>query len=352
MPESITALPDETIGVDLGDRTSQLCVLNREGQVTETARIQTTTSSFQRFFGGRSRCRVAIETGTHSPWVSRLLSSLGFEVFVANARKLRLIYENRTKSDRVDAEYLARVARLDPELLAPIQHTERPAQVDLAVLKSRDVLVRARTQLINHSRGCVKSLGERLPSCSADSFAGRCSEAVPDELLPALAPVLEMTAELTDRIKRCDRLIDRLAETYPATCLFRQVAGVGPITPLAYRLLLEDPQRFPESRSVGAYLGLTPGSRESGDSKPQCGITKEGNEFLRQLLVQAAHYILEPFGPDCDLRRHGERIAARGGPIAKKKATVAVARKLAVLLHRLWLTGEDYEPLRNHSQAA
>ena len=263
------------------------------------------------------------------------------------------LYENDSKDDRVDAEYLARVGRLDPALLKPITHRGEAAQADLAVLSSRDVLVRTRTLLINHTRGVVKAMGGRLPRCSAESFARRVGPHVPPALRPALAPVLAQLQQLTAAIRGVDREVERrCAEQYPATAQLRQVSGVGPVTALAYVLVLEDPRRFARSRAVGAYLGLRPRRSQSGERDPQLGITKGGNPFLRRLLVQGAQYILGPRGPDCDLRRHGERIAARGGKNAKKRAVIAVARKLAVLLHHLWISGAVYEPLRHRPALA
>src|SRR6184192_3374802 len=332
-----------TIGVDLGDRYSELYVVDAAGACVETGRIRTTVAGLEQWFGGRAPARVVLEAGTHSPWASRVLQRLGHEVLVANPRKLRAIY----KDDRVDAEYLARVGRLDPALLKPITHRGEAAQADLAVLSSRDVLVRTRTLLINYTRGVVKAMGGRLPRCSAESFARRVGPHVPPALRPALAPVLAQLQQLTAAIRGVDREVERrCAEQYPATAQLRQVSGVGPVTALAYVLVLEDPRRFPRSRAVGAYLGLRPRRSQSGEQDPQLRITKAGHPFLRRLVVQAAHYILGPHGPDCDLRRHGERIAARGGKNAKKRAVIAVARKLAVLLHVLWIRGEVYEPLR------
>ena len=336
-----------TIGVDLGDRYSELYVVDAAGACVETGRIRTTVAGLEQWFGGRAPARVVLEAGTHSPWASRVLQRLGHEVLVANPRKLRALYENDSKDDRVDAEYLARVGRLDPALLKPITHRGEAAQADLAVLSSRDVLVRTRTLLINHTRGVVKAMGGRLPRCSAESFARRVGPHVPPALRPALAPVLAQLQQLTAAIRGVDREVERrCAEQYPATAQLRQVSGVGPVTALAYVLVLEDPRRFPRSRAVGAYLGLRPRRSQSGEQDPQLRITKAGHPFLRRLVVQAAHYILGPHGPDCDLRRHGERIAARGGKSAKKRAVIAVARKLAVLLHVLWISGEVYEPLR------
>ena len=336
----------KTMGLDLGDRRSQFVILDAGGKPIEEGRIATRESALRKRFSGCGRMRIALETGTHSPWVSRVLKDCGHEVIVANSRKLRLIYENRRKNDRVDAMYLARLARLDPQLLGPVEHRGVEAQKDLALLRSRDVLVEARTQLINHARGLVKSIGQRLPSCSSEAFPRKVFDAIPEPLQPGLLPVVEMIASLNDQIKALDRRLNVLADdVYPETRLLRQVTGVGPIISLAYVLILEDPRRFSKSRAVGSYLGLTPGSRRSGDSDPQMRITKEGDALLRRLLVSGAQYILGPFGPDTDLRRFGLRIAQYGGKNAKKRAVVAVARKLAVLLHHLWRSGEVYEPL-------
>lgn len=348
MRQATNGCPDLTVGLDLGDRYSQLCGIDQEGRIVEEGRLATTEAAFRRRFAGAERCRVVLEVGTHSPWVVALLEHLGHQVLAANPRKLRLIYRNDRKSDRVDAEYLARVGRLDPKLLAPVQHRGARAQTDLAVLRSRDALVRARTQLVNHVRGTVKSVGERVGRCSTASFPERALKDLPDALRPTLVPVLDLIRELTRQIRRYDRQIERLCEErYPETALLRAVPGVGPLTALCFLLTLEDPTRFRRSRDVGPYLGLVPRRADTGESSPQLRITKAGDEMLRRLLVGSAHYILGPFGPDTDLRRWGLQLAARGGKNAKKRAVVAVARKLAVLLHRLWLTGETYEPLYN-----
>lgn len=343
--------PNVTIGLDVGDRFSTFHVLDEAGACLEQSQVRTTPQGLRYRFQNIERARIVLEVGTHSPWISRLLEELGHEVIVGNARDLRFIYGSNRKSDPVDAEALARVGRLDPKLLRPIEHRGEQAQHDLAVLHARDVLVRTRTTLINHVRGVVKSIGHRLPRCSAPSFATRCAEHVPEELTHALGPLLETITDLTRRIRDFDHTIEELCEErYPETGALRQVPGVGALTALAYVLVLEDPRRFHKGRSVGPYLGLTRKRAQSSEHDPQLRITKAGNPFLRRLLVQAAHYILGPFGPDTDLRRWGLELVARGGKHAKKRAAVAVARKLAVLLHHLWLTGEVYEPLRLHRQ--
>ncbi len=336
-----------TIGLDVGDRWSEVCVLDAGGTVRSTRRVRTTAPALEQWFGAQPGSRVVLEVGTHSPWVSRLLTSLGHEVLVANAYQLRLIYASPRKSDRVDAETLARLGRLDPALLKPIRHRGAQAQADLAQLRARDCLVRARAQLINHVRGAVKSVGQRLPASSAPAFAHRAATAsLPEVLRPALEPLLALIASLTQQIRVMERTLEDVAARYPETQRLRQVGGVGPLIGLCYVLTLEDPHRFTRSRAVGAYLGLCPRQRDSGAAHPQLRITKCGDPMLRRLLVNGAHYILGPFGPDCDLRRWGLALAARGGTNAKKRAVVAVARKLAALLHRLWVSGARYEPLR------
>ena len=335
--------------MDLGDKYSYLCLIDQEsGEVVEEGRLRTTPEALRRRFGSEQPMRIAIEAGTHSPWVSRVLEECGHEVLVANARKLRLIYANKRKTDEVDAENLARLARLDPKLLYPLKHRGEDSQAHMAIIRSRQALVGARTQLVNHVRGAVKSFGARLPKCPARSFHKRASEHIPEALLPALGPILEQIGSLTERIRDYERQLEAISkEHYPETELLRQVEGVGGLTALTFVLTLEDPYRFERSRSVGAYLGLVPATERSGERDPQRRISKEGDQMLRKLLVGSAHYILGPFGSDSDLRRHGEKIASRGSKNSKKRAAVAVARKLAVLLHRLWVTAEVYDALYN-----
>ena len=333
------------VGLDVSDKWTRVCgVAMDSGETLEEGRVRTREDALRERFGGGRRLRIALEVGPHSPWMSRVLEELGHEVLVANASKVALIYGHSRKHDRVDAESLARLARMDPKLLHPIRHRSQSAQEDLAVIRSRDLLVQSRTRLINHVRGSVKAVGRRLPSCDAEAFARRVAGEIPPGLKPALEPILVQIAALSQAIRDYDRRIERLARQYGVTELLVAIQGVGALTALTYVLVLEDPTRFAQSRTVGAYLGFARRLDDSGEVRSELRISKEGDTLLRRLLVHCAHYILGPFGPDCDLRRFGERIAARGGSFAKKKAVVAVARKLAVLLHRLWITGEVYDP--------
>ena len=341
-----------TIGLDLGDRASAYCVLNDAGEIVLERKLATSPKAMTEIFGKMARCRIAMETGTHSPWVSRLLTALGHEVIVGHAQRVRLITKSRRKDDRQDARKLARLARIDPELLSPVKHRSAQAHLHLTEIRARAGLVSARTALVNAARGLVKSYGERLRKCGTQQFGQETTSGLSTGLREALEPLLREVESLNERIQEYDRRIEKMAkQTYPETNLLKQVKGVGDLIATGYVLTIEDPHRFRKSRDAGCFVGLQPGRRNSGESEPQMHISKEGDAYLRTLLVQGAHYILGPFGEDSDLRRWGLKLSARGGKNAKKRAVVAVARKLAVLLHRLWVSGEVYEPLRNSQKA-
>jgi transposase len=341
-----------TIGVDLGDRWSFYCVLDEAGKILLEQKVPTTPEAMKETFAKIPRSRIALETGTHSPWVSRLLTELGHEVIVAHAQKVELITKSNRKDDRHDARTLARLARIDPELLGPVRHRSAQAQIHLTVIRARAELVSARTALVNAARGLVKSSGQRLPKCATYQVSRKLAAGLRIEIREVLEPLLKEIESLNERIPEYDERMEKIAkESYPQVALLKQVKGVGTQIALTYVLTLEDPYRFPKSREVGCFLGLKPGRRNSGNSEPQKKISKEGDRYLRTMMVQGAHYILGPFGEDSDLRRWGLKLAERGGKNAKKRAVVAVARKLAVLLHRLWVSGEVYEPLRNSQKA-
>lgn len=341
-----------TIGLDLGDHSSCFCIVDEYGEIRGEGRLATTAVALEKMFGSLPPGRMAIEVGTHSPWVSRRLAQLGHEVIVANARQVRLISQSSRKDDRLDARTLARLARIDPELLSPIRHRSAQAQADLTVIRARAALVEARTMLINAARGLAKSYGERFAKCGSTRVRPELAANLSAELRAALEPLLAQVRALSESIAGYDRQIETLCQQYPETRRLRQVSGVGPLIALTFVLTIEDPHRFQHSRDVGCYVGLRPKRRNSGQSQPQLGISKEGDRYLRKLLVQSAHYILGRFGPDTDLRRWGLGLCASGGARAKRRAVVAVARKLAVLLHRLWVSGADYEPLRQAASAA
>ena len=343
--DDTTQIPALTIGLDVGDRTTQLYAVDAGGRCVEERPLATTPAGLTAGFAERAPCRVVLEVGTHSPWMARQLTTLGHTVYVANPSAMYGTRRRRKRNDRLDAAFLARQGRADVALLYPIQHRSAQASAHLEVLRARDVVVRTRTALINHVRGSVKSVGVRLPASSADAFVRRVTATIPPTVQPALAPMLATIAALTTTIHAYDaQLAALIATTYPVAQRLQQPTGVGPLTALAFVLLVDDPTRFRDSRAVGAYFGLVPRLDESGTLTPQLRITKAGDPLGRRLLVSAAHYILGPFGPPCDLRTAGAQLMVRGGVNAKKRAVIAVARKLAVLLHHLWVHDLAYTP--------
>jgi transposase len=341
------------IGMDLGDKYCVLRGLDQEGEVVMGKRVKSAPHDIQKLFSKIQPTLVAMEAGSMSGWISRVVKDCGHEVIVSNPRKVRAISQNEKKCDGADAEMLGRLARADPKLLFPIQHRGEQAQADLSVIRSRDLLVRTRTSLISHVRSILKGFGVRPPRCSSDAFHHRVAEYIPEALLPALEPVVGQLRSLTATIRAYEKYIDRVAgNRYPETKYVAQVVGVGTLTALAFILTIEDPSRFRKSRSVGPFCGLCPRSSRSCESNPQLRISKTGNDYLRRLLVNCGHYILGPFGPPCYLREWGLTLMQRGGKNAKKRAAVAVARRLAVLLLRLWITGEKYDAFRNSKTEA
>jgi transposase len=336
--------PAETIGIDVGDKRSRYCVLDEAGTVVEEGSFWNRVESIRKHFGGRSRARVALEAGTQSAWMARELKALGHEVMVAHPRELRIITASDRKSDRSDAEKLARVARLDPRLLNAVEHRSQEQQLELGLIRARDALVRARSLLVNAARGLAKNHGCRLPSSITETFGARARTRLPEPVAAVVAGLLDQIDALSRQVRAEDKRIDLLAERHPEVRPLTEVHGVGTLTALTFVLTLGRKERFAHSRDVGAYLGLRPRRRQSGERDPRLGISKAGNGYLRKLLVQCAHHVLGHFGRDSALRRWGNSIAGSGGGAAKKRAIVAVARKLAVLLHRLWTTGEPYEP--------
>ena len=352
-----TAAPDATgitIGIDQGDKKHAVCAIDSAGDIIDERTITNHRESLRRLSKKYPGARIVIEVGTHSPWTSRFLKDNGHEVIVANPRKVRLIYENVRKCDKLDARMLAKLGRLDPSLLHPIAHQSEEAQRDLLQLKLRDQLVRQRVDSISAVRGTLKSLGHRLPSPNTSCFTKRArdilgqGEETEQAIHAMIEPTLQVIDMLTTKIKELDKKIEQLGrEKYPITLHLRQIPGVGPITALAFVLIVGDPERFGNARDVGAYLGLVPKRDQSGDLDKELKITKKGNVYMRNLLVGAAQYILGPFGPDSDLRTRGLALLERGGSRAKKKAVVAIARKLGVLMHALWTSGKDYKPVAN-----
>jgi transposase len=341
-----------TAGIDLGDKWSHIVVLDGDGEVVREGKLRTTHDGFGGELAGRAEMRVVLEAGTHSPWVSRLLQGLGHEVVVANPRRVQLIARSVQKRDQSDAETLARLGRMDVRLLHPVVHRSRERQEALAIIRARRELVEARTGLVNHVRGATKALGLRLPACDTRYFARQSVNHLEGPVRVAQLPLVETTTYLEEKIHRYDQEVERLIrEQFPEARLLQQVPGVGPLTALTYVLVIGDPTRFRRSREVAAYLGLVPGQRQSGERDPQLGITKQGDSYLRSLLVECANYIVSTRCRETDLKHWATARAREGDRNHQRRTKVAVARKLAVLLHRLWVSGEVYQPIQSEEAA-
>jgi len=352
MKHNTTKTQQAIIGLDLGDKKHQVCVTNKKnGDIIEEHPMCNSRKHLEKLITKYPKALIAIEVGTHSTWISRFLTSKGATVIVANARKLRAIYTNDRKCDLLDARMLAKLVRVDPSLLHPVKHKSEQCQKDMLSIKMRDNLVRQRVNIVLAIRGTLKSLGLRIPSASTPAFSKSARVTLQEhaDILKAVEPSLQVLDELTASVRELDKQIGETAKKgYPVVEGLRQIGGVGPITSLAFVLVVDEPKRFQDPRDIGGFLGLVPKRDQSGDTDKQLSITKAGDVYLRRLLVQSGQYIMGPFGEDCDLRRYGLRLAARGGKAAKKKAIIAVARKLAVLMLVMWQRGSDYEPLKNH----
>jgi transposase len=352
--EALSRTEALTVGIDIGDRWSRYCVVGSTGATLIEGKLATTREGLSAGFKSFAKTTFALEAGTHSPWISRLLTELGQEVVVANPRKVALIGQSSRKNDQVDAAKLAMLAHTNPRLLFPIQHRGEQAQADLAVIRAREALVKARTSLINAARGQAKSIGYRLESCDADAVKPEMADQFPEAMRFSVKLLLETAAQITVQIKAADQQIHKIAERYPEISLLTEIHGVGELTALAFVLTIDDKERFDKSREVGPYLGIVPGQDQSGDRDQPQRITREGDRMLRWLLVQCAHCILKKSAPDSDLKRWGEKKiddqVKKGRKPNKKKVLVGIARKLAVLMHRLWANGEVYDPLYNAKQ--
>lgn len=333
-----------TVGLDLGDRKHSFCVLDGAGKIVAKSRVANDRTEMRALAQQWKGALFVMEVGVHSPWISRFLEDLGCRVIVANARKVRAIYQNDRKDDDRDAEQLARIARVDESLLYPVQHGTAQEQRDLLAIKLRDALVCSRVSLINAVRFTLKSMGYTVCNPSTERFHKKVREEIPAEVIRSIEPLLAVLESTTEQIKAMERQIARLiAEQYTEAQRLEQIPGVGPVTALCFVLKVGGVQRFNRVRDIGAYLGLVPKRDQSGKVDKELGISKCGDRTLRRLLVNCAQYIMGPFGPPGALRSSGERLAGTTAK-EKKRAVIAVARKLAVMMLSMLKSGTAYEP--------
>lgn len=333
-------------GIDVHQNYSRYSIIGKEGDEESAGKVKTTESAIRREFAHRERMRIVLESGTHAGWLSKVLEECGHEVIVAHARRIQLIAENRRKNDKIDAELLARLLRADLNLLTESYVRGEEAERVRTAIKARKHLVDCRTKLSNAIRGLVRKTGYRLESCTTRTIPKAVNDAdLPDAWKAVLAPLAFSVFVLTGWIDKMDRQLEEIAENYEIVEVFREICGVGTQTALAYAAAIEDPFRFRRSKQVGAYFGMVPSVSNSGnednDQNNTGRITKQGDGLVRSLLVQAAHTMLQEGRPESELRQFGKRIERKKG---KKKAAVALARKLCIVMHTLWTTGREYDP--------
>ena len=336
-----------TIGLDLGDKLSEVCVLDSEHRIIKRGSLPTDPKTFEEFFGSYPGATAVFEVGSQSRWVQPLVRKAGLgKVITADPRQIKLITQSTKKTDRRDAFILARAGQGMPELLCPVEHRSEEAHADLSVMRTREMLVAQRTDLVNRIRGMVKASGHKQPSCTAAYFFSQAKPQIPTHLHQAAAPLLAVLKVIHEQLLEIKRSAKQMVkEKYPVVDLLMTIPSVGLVTALTFVLTIEHSHRIRGTRNVGAYLGLTPRRKESGSARPQLGITKAGDTHLRRLLVLCAHHLLSR-GKDCRLKRWGLEICKRGGSNAKKRAVVATARKLSIHMLAIWKSGETYDLMR------
>ena len=335
------------VGLDLASKISTYHVLDASGETVCTGTVRTQRADLERTFAPVVPAVIAMETGSVSRVADEVLSSQGHTVVVGNPRRIAAIFSNVKKCDKVDAAMLAELVRVSPRLLSPIQHRTATAHGGLTLIRARDANVRARATQINLVRGMAKSYEFQLPSCDAENFTRVVRPLVDQtEFGQMLAPTLDVIAAQTVAIAQFDAKIKAYSDKHvPQAKQLAAIPGVGPLTAMAFALTVDDPHRFPNYRAVGAYLGLVPRRDQSGDVDKRLPITKCGDPLTRRLLVQCGQVILQERTKPTDLKRFGERLMGTVGS-RRKRAVVAVARKLAVHMWTIMRSGKDYDP--NH----
>jgi len=334
-----------TIGMDLGNKKHTVCALDQEGKVLWRREVANTPEALKPFFEENAGATVAMETGLCCRWISALAKSCGCDALVGNARKLAAIWQSKQKNDENDALLIAKLARADRELFHPVELRDDERHEMVQIIELREVAVSQRTQAVNSVRGLCKAHGVFIPKCDAACFHRVAKDAIPKGMAWKFKPMLRHLKGLATTIKRYDAMLEKYAQAHfkEEVELLRTIPSVGPITSCAFVAHVADPKRFGSARDAGAYFGLTPGQDQSGDKDAPKRITKAGSTLMRHLLVTAANYILRASSPDTALKRHGERICARGGKVARRKAKTAVARKLAVVMLAMLKSGKAYD---------
>lgn len=340
------------VGVDVSEKHLNLCEIDGDDAVCES-RMANSSKKLLEHFQGKAKRRIIIEVGAHTRWIAELLEQLGHQVLIVDPRRTKLISGSLYKDDRIDAMTLAMLGRDAPALLKTVPLRRLESQMVLTLVRARASAVKGRTRIVNTVRGVLKPYGYTIPKDSRGAtFTAYIRETLDQALLRIVEPLLVLIETFNAQIKRYDDdvalVLPRLA---PDTVHLTQINGVGALTVLYFVALIGDPHRFASNRDIGPYLGLCRKRQDSGDYKSELGITKAGDSLMRALLANCASYLLGPFGQDSDIRRWGLKKVGGGSRAEKKKAKIAVARKLAVVMLTLWKTGRPYTPFHKSHEA-
>lgn len=328
------------IGIDLHDEYSQICVMTLQREIVMEARIPTTRGAYRSFFAARTPSVVVMEAGPHATWVRELLRELGHEVVVCHPRRVRLIAESRNKNDQVDAELITRLSLSDLDLLRPIQQRTTETLADRSLIRARATLVDTQTRLKTTLRGLVKPFGVRLGGGNSRMLEDLAGAALPPQVRLSTDCLLATLATVAAQLRELDDQIDQLNAKYEVTENFRTIPGVGPLVAITYTLAINNPDQFKRG-DIGPFVGLTPANRSSAGKKlPPSDRGRPGDRYLRDLLVQSAWSLMNSRS-ESDLAKWGRSLKER---IGGKKAAVAVARKIAELMHHLWICNERFVP--------
>lgn len=330
-------------GLDVSDKLTHVCVTDASGLVLWAGSCATDPEVIARTLKSRAPglARVILETGPLSAFLYHGLVERGVPAICVCARHAKGVLSARVnKSDPHDAEGLSQMARTG--WFKAIRIKDEATHMDRARLKIRDQLIDARQAMAGQLRGLLKLFGLRLGQATTPGKRRERLEALfaqKPELAPILGPLIESIEALEVQIARSSRALVAAAQADPVTARLMTAPGVGPITALVFKTSIEDPGRFARGEDAGAFAGLAPRRNQSGERDCKGRISKAGDPMLRSALYEAANCLLARVKRPCALRDWGQKLAQAKGP---KRARVAVARKLAILLHRLWLSQTEF----------
>lgn len=331
------------VGLDVSCKTVFVCMINEKGEMVREIELVTDPDAIHSFLLGTGFQieKIGLESGSMTHWLTKGLRSYGYEVHPMESRKMAAILATIVnKTDKNDARGIAEALRAGH--YKQCVHRSDSSMNLRTVLNSRDLLVKQRTQLTNSIRGFIRTYGIRLPKGRGKDFHERVLEAIEgqaEEILFSIEILLKTYLSLEEQISKFDIWLKRYSSQSKQVSLLKSVDGVGDITALAYITEVDDPNRFSNSRDVAAYIGLTPNQYSSGETQKQGRISKQGSSYLRFLLIEAATVLLTRCKQWSPIKSWGLKLMKKKG---KKKAIVAVARKLAVTMHSMLLSEKNF----------